>query len=43
MASVGGGVIIKDRLWCRRCLTNLRGKPDKAEALPIFASQRTPV
>jgi hypothetical protein len=36
MASMGGGVIIKGRRCGRRCLTNFRGKPDRAEALPIF-------
>jgi hypothetical protein len=36
MASMGGGVIIKGRRCGRRCVTNLRGKPDRAEALPIF-------
>jgi hypothetical protein len=36
MASVGGGMIIKDRLCCWHLFEKSQGKPDSAEALPIF-------
>jgi hypothetical protein len=36
MASMGGGLIIKGCRCGWRCVTNFRGKPDRAEALPIF-------
>ncbi len=36
MASVGEGVIIKDCLWCRRCLSNLRGKTGQGGSAADF-------